>query len=563
MTPSAAPARTLAQDSRSRLLSASGIIVSFLISLLSIAILTDRHIIPYDEGLILTGAMRVASGAVPHRDFYTNYGPGQFYVLASVFWAFGPTVLVERLYDAAVKAGIVCLVYVVSLRLMGGVFAAVVAGFCLLLLGKLYFPVYPIWTCLFFSLLAVLPLFGVFEARHSRLALFSAGLCTGAVVLFRYDMGILAVCVVSFALVFYGFANGSGRLGDVVGRMTALLLPFWCGAALVIVPLFTAYLANGLMNDFVFQTFRFPAAHYAQTRSLPFPPIWRSGNSIVYFPPLTIVAYIGLVLVEYRYADTPQSAGAAKWIAFVVAMFAAGLYFKGVVRVSPLHMAPSIIFSLILLGFTARCILLGRQLAMRSALAVLVLAPAVYVAAYSVHEVVYTRGVPLDNLSEAWRLARRNMQQTEPSDSTTDSCDPSAEPPRARCFLIPDAERQAAQFVLSNTTPGQPIFIAIGQNDKTYASNNAFYFLTGRQPASKWYTFEPGLQSSEVIQNDIVAELEEKRAPIIVVDTEFDNIVEPNDSAKHSGVHILDDYIHQHYAPVAEMDPYTILQRER
>src|ERR1700722_13648015 len=147
MTASAAPARTLAQDSRSRLLSASGIIVSFLISLLSIAILTDRHIISYDEGLILTGAMRVASGTVPHRDFYTNYGPGQFYVLASVFWAFGPTVLVERLYDAAVKAGIVCLVYVVSLRLMGGVFAAVVAGFCLLLLGKLYFPVYPIWIC--------------------------------------------------------------------------------------------------------------------------------------------------------------------------------------------------------------------------------------------------------------------------------------------------------------------------------------------------------------------------------------------------------------------------------
>src|SRR5258708_1768620 len=36
----------------------------------------------YDEGLILTGAMRVANGEIPHRDFYANYGPAQFYVVA-------------------------------------------------------------------------------------------------------------------------------------------------------------------------------------------------------------------------------------------------------------------------------------------------------------------------------------------------------------------------------------------------------------------------------------------------------------------------------------------------
>ena len=116
------PTVTAHRDSHSRLLSTFGIIVSFLISLLSIAILTDRHIANFDEGMILTGAMRVASGAIPHRDFYTNYGPGQFYVLAGIFWAFGPTVLVGRLYDAGVKAGIVCVVYAISFPLMGRLF---------------------------------------------------------------------------------------------------------------------------------------------------------------------------------------------------------------------------------------------------------------------------------------------------------------------------------------------------------------------------------------------------------------------------------------------------------
>src|ERR1700722_18648711 len=165
MTLSAAPARTPAQDSLSRSLAMPAIVACFLLSFLAIAILTDRHVIPYDEGLILTGAMQVAAGHIPHRDFYAVYGPGQFYALAALFDVFGQTLLVERLYDAAVKAGIVCLVYVVSLRLMGRVFATVVAGFCLLLVSQIGYSVYPIWTCLFFSLLAVLPLFAIFEGH--------------------------------------------------------------------------------------------------------------------------------------------------------------------------------------------------------------------------------------------------------------------------------------------------------------------------------------------------------------------------------------------------------------
>src|ERR1044072_1313892 len=63
----------------------------------------------YDEGLILTGAMRVANGEIPHRDFYANYGPAQFYVVALLFKLFGPAAMAERLWDFAIKAGIATL----------------------------------------------------------------------------------------------------------------------------------------------------------------------------------------------------------------------------------------------------------------------------------------------------------------------------------------------------------------------------------------------------------------------------------------------------------------------
>jgi hypothetical protein len=54
----------------------------FVVSFLVVALVMSLEIGAFDEGIILTGAMRVAAGEVPHRDFYANYGPGQFYVLA-------------------------------------------------------------------------------------------------------------------------------------------------------------------------------------------------------------------------------------------------------------------------------------------------------------------------------------------------------------------------------------------------------------------------------------------------------------------------------------------------
>src|SRR5258708_12841576 len=71
----------------------------------------DRNLAVYDEGLILTGAMRVAAGDIPHRDFYANYGPGQFYAIAGLFKLFGEYAIAERAYDTLVRAGIVAMCY--------------------------------------------------------------------------------------------------------------------------------------------------------------------------------------------------------------------------------------------------------------------------------------------------------------------------------------------------------------------------------------------------------------------------------------------------------------------
>src|ERR687895_1968634 len=51
---------------------------------------------PHDEGLVLQAAARVADGQLPYRDFYANYGPGQYFLAGGLDRVFGPSLLSWR-----------------------------------------------------------------------------------------------------------------------------------------------------------------------------------------------------------------------------------------------------------------------------------------------------------------------------------------------------------------------------------------------------------------------------------------------------------------------------------
>ncbi len=86
--------------------------VVFLASLAALFIGMNPALNLYDEGLVLVGAERVFNGEVPYRDFWTMYGPGQFYLTSLLYSLFGISDLVLRFSDIAAKAAIVALAYV-------------------------------------------------------------------------------------------------------------------------------------------------------------------------------------------------------------------------------------------------------------------------------------------------------------------------------------------------------------------------------------------------------------------------------------------------------------------
>jgi hypothetical protein len=164
-------------------LSASGrcalllLVVAFIVLLLAI----QRDLNVYDEGLVLVGAMRVADGEIPHRDFYANYGPAQFYAPAGLFKLFAPSVLGERLWDTLVRALTATFVFLIVEKCGARREAYFAHGASLIWLSFFAFYGYPVFPALLFALISVFFLLHVFQGRQHGLMLLAGGASVGRV----------------------------------------------------------------------------------------------------------------------------------------------------------------------------------------------------------------------------------------------------------------------------------------------------------------------------------------------------------------------------------------------
>ena len=119
----------------------------------------------------------------------------------------------------------------------------------------------------------------------------------------------------------------------------------------------------------------------------------------------------------------------------------------------------------------------------------------------------------------------------------------------------------AVRFLQEHTNDNEVVFSGLTRHDKTFANDMMLYFVAKRQPATKWDLFAPGLQTTVVIQNEMVSELESKKPRFVVLESDFDNVAEPNDSAVSSGVTVLDEYIRNHYDFVANFGSLNVVER--
>ena len=460
-------------------------------------------------------------------------------LLAGLFRLFGELALVERGLDIAAKTAIATLVVALVLQ-FGRRTAALAAG--VLSLGLLlYLRSYsaPLFPAMAASLAAILALHRAsIDAR--RASAFLAGVALGIATCFRHDLGaytLLASAVFMSQLV--------GGASTRPGRARVLALVGWVGAgyAISLGPVVAFFAVNvpaaELYRDFV----EIPFSVYPDVRALPFPSIVdaisgavqarsldRIGPLIVYLP---LVVMGGAVAAELLAPGSPRStatadAGAeaarARNRLFGMLVLLGALFFlKGLVRVSPLHMGASLIVSVAVLGAaTAR----ARDPAWRLFLAS---TAALACAALLVKPVITAMERSAGGSATAALVSDRWMRHAQALCS---------EPvvPRLRCLqLEPDGSAVAA-YLLQHGASGQRVYVGLGRHDKIFAANLALTFAAAVVAPTRWHDLHPGVQTRDDVQAQMIRELSAQPLAYVVLDSEWDDVSEPNESARSSGV---------------------------
>lgn len=143
-----------------------------------------------DESILLVYGEQVGAGLVPHRDFFTVYGPAPFYLLAGLFSSLGSSLVVERVLGLSLHVTIALGCYAVGRS--RGRSTAFVAG---LLSLTLLFPLGTVAYAWLGALACLVWTIGLGRAA-TRFADVVVGLLSGLSASFRPELAVLALVVV-------------------------------------------------------------------------------------------------------------------------------------------------------------------------------------------------------------------------------------------------------------------------------------------------------------------------------------------------------------------------------
>jgi len=128
------------------------------------------------------------------------------------------------------------------------------------------------------------------------------------------------------------------------------------------------------------------------------------------------------------------------------------------------------------------------------------------------------------------------------------------------CFEIDQARADAIRYVEAHTRPNDVIFVGLSRHDRILGNDLLFYFVGGWIPATKWHHFDSGLQSNKEIQTAMISDLQAAKPPYVVLESEWEDFNEPNESAVSSGVTLLDDFLRSNFQPVQVFGKLRVLR---
>jgi hypothetical protein len=459
---------------------------------------------PHDEGLMLQAGERIADGQLPYRDFYANYGPGQYFLIGGLDWLFGPSLLTWRIVRVLLDAGVAVLAYALVRRdapepLALGAWLAVAAAMA--------YPSIPHPNPTALALA-----FGGLLLAERRPAL--AGALAGLAIVFRLDLGVAALAGVML-LAWSERRSAAAARAALTGVGVALVL--------------MAPVVIAAPGDFWDQTIGFALDEQGLQR-LPLPGAWDGGfepNKILeHYYPYVLLAGAALWLAAAVRGRLPVRLWAAAPLA------AAGVLYL-LARADVYHLVPLAAVLPVLLATAA-----ARE---RSSAWVVAL--------------VLTLG-----LIAVQGLDLKRIQLLDPPPLASIDIDVAdgvkAPPAEARALA------ELSRYVRSRVPPGDPVFVANPRFDLVNVGNPLVYVLVGRPNPTRYDVMQPGVVTTAPVQREIVGDLERSRPRLVirwlspVADQRQDN-----GAGRSSGVRVLDRYLAREYEPARRFGDYLVLTR--
>ncbi|HEX5264674.1 MAG TPA: hypothetical protein VFW13_14175, partial [Phenylobacterium sp.] len=267
--------------------SAAVIVAAIAFVFLLLAMPRDLNI--FDEGIVLTDALRVLHGDVIHRDFYSNYGPGQYYAVAGLFAVFGKHFLAARLYDLAIRAATIGMVFHILAKRSAPLVALYFAGVAGLWLASIGSYLYPIYPCLLLALIGTELVTEVADRPAVSAKTGAAGACAGLAALFRYDLGFFLL-IANLATI--GALALQWPAGTRARRALAAMATYAAGTSAVFLPAAALFLMASPVKPFADDIVDYSVKYYRAMRGLPFP-----GLGDLRKGPSNVAVYVPLVAV--------------------------------------------------------------------------------------------------------------------------------------------------------------------------------------------------------------------------------------------------------------------------
>jgi hypothetical protein len=494
-----------------------------------------RGIDPFDEGLALQAARRVAGGEIPYSQFLWPYGPAHPYLLAALFKLFGTSLLWWRILRVIVDAGVALLVFAMVRREapMRVALLSWLAAACAMAQPTAANPFAP---ALLISLAAV---WIAAEAKDRRGLLVAGALCALAAA-WRLDFGVYAaIAAAAAACVGSAKLRGAYLLG--ASRATLIRSAVVPGAivagafaALTVLVYLPFVIADGpadAWRDLIGRSLSqghawhlpFPLGYDGQLR------LWPPGSFahdvkdvLDFYVPLWLVIGMAAVLVVIALRRLQRNA-------LVVGLTVLGLTYVAYLlsRTDEFHSTPLIVV------LAALLVIVAVRVPWRAA-GVLAL----------VFLVLLSYGVS-NRLSALFRPPELATIHVPVADGVK------APPADARAI------EQMVHAVQRRVPPGRPIYTVTRRSDLVRINDPLIYVLTERDNPTRQ---DVGLQTGPVAQREIVSALERARPKVIVRWLSPESTKrEPNARGKPTGVHTLDRWLAVNYRPGERYGDYQLL----